>query len=95
MSADPMTSAEIVRDMRENGSSIEDILVELRQQGFDQIDTIKALYEEEGMSLADAKELVDRSFAWRDVWAANDRLRQMAGEAMEYEADRSHEIDRP
>lgn len=50
----------------------DDVLEQLRREGFSKTDSIKATVERLGVSLAVAKDTVHQSAAWADVHTAHD-----------------------
>lgn len=64
MNGDKAVSASVVSRMRREGFSQEEILAHLRSDGCSIIESIKALKEGAGMSLADAKRAIEESQTW-------------------------------
>jgi hypothetical protein len=73
----------LARQLRSGGSDVEETLVTLRRRGATIMDSIKVIRTVEAVPLGVAKDLVDSSIAWADQFDANDRLRQIAIEAIE------------
>lgn len=63
------------------GGDLEVLLYELRKRGADKIDSIKVLKSAMGLSMPQAKSLVDRSDTWSDRYAQDQAFHQMAREA--------------
>ena len=59
------------------GADRETILVFLRERGFDKIDSIKTLQVLYGLSIPEAKELIDYSAAWSDRFQYDMEFREM------------------
>jgi predicted ATPase len=57
---------ESARTRRIDGASLESVLQNLRQAGMSPVESIRAVVQIEGASLANAKTLVWSSEAWRD-----------------------------
>jgi hypothetical protein len=70
------------RRLAEVGADREMILVFLRERGFDKIDSIKALEALYGLSISEAKELIDYSVAWSDQLERDMRLWETALRAL-------------
>lgn len=82
--------AAIVRKHQEAGdASLELALREMREEGANQIESIKALIHGAGLSLKDAKVLVDESQTWSDRRGATEALRDAAEAAVRTLEDRS------
>jgi hypothetical protein len=60
------------------GADRETILIFLRERGFDKIDSIKTIRSLYSLSMAEAKELIDRSVAWSDRFESDMEFREMA-----------------
>jgi Ribosomal protein L7/L12 C-terminal domain len=58
------------------GADRETILFFLRERGFDKIDSIKTVREIYGLSMPDAKELVDHGAAWSDRYDSDMQFRE-------------------
>jgi hypothetical protein len=56
------------------GTSQEDALAVLRGEGASAVETIAALHDARGMSLAAAKQVFSKSEAWADVNASAEKL---------------------
>ncbi|MGN9814477.1 hypothetical protein ACTMUQ_03900 [Streptomyces sp. SD11] len=61
-------SAAALRD----GKSLDEVLTDLRSQGFGVIDSIKAVRRLRSCSLAEAKQIVHFSEAWKDMRETHD-----------------------
>lgn len=68
----------IAREHLRDRNSIDAGLSSLRQAGFNEIDCIKAMRTLFGMSLGEAKEIVERSDTWRDRRELHQSLRDEA-----------------
>ena len=64
------------------GANRETILVFLRDKGFDKIDSIKAIRTLYGLTMPEAKELIDHSQAWSDRFRSDMRFREAALQAL-------------
>ena len=64
----------------QSGGDLEVLLFELRKRGADKIDSIKVLKSAMGLSMLQAKSLVDRSDTWSDRYAQDQAFHQMARE---------------
>lgn len=76
---------EILEDARrllEAGADVELILVFLRDRGFQKIESNYALRNLVGINPSEAKNLVDLSQAWSDMYETDMRLRETAREAL-------------
>ena len=62
----------------QTGGDLEVLLFELRRRGADKIDSIKVLKSVMGVSILQAKSLVDRSGTWSDRYAQDQAFHQMA-----------------
>lgn len=60
------------------GADRETILVFLREKGFDKIDSVKTIRGLYGLSLPQAKHLVDHSAAWSDRFLHDMKFRETA-----------------
>ena len=60
------------------GGSLEALLFELRRRGADKIDSIKVIKSAMGLSMPQAKSLVDRSETWSDRYAQDKAFHEMA-----------------
>jgi uncharacterized protein YfcZ (UPF0381/DUF406 family) len=58
------------------------ILVFLRDRGFDKIDSIKTIRALYGISMIEAKDLIDNSDAWSDRFYTDTQLRETAIRAL-------------
>jgi ribosomal protein L7/L12 len=77
---------ESARRCRSAGLDLDDTLSELRRAGATIVESLKVVRIVEDVDLGRAKELVDASSTWADVFAANDQLRRTAIEAIEDDA---------
>lgn len=57
------------------------VLAQLHEEGFSQVESIKATVERLGLPLADAKRIVHLSAAWEDRRSANDGFHQLLDES--------------
>jgi len=76
---------EIIDDARRlvgGGADIEVILLFFREKGFDKIDSINAIRALHGKSMAEAKEIVDRSGTWSDRFDRDVHFREAAWRAL-------------
>ena len=64
------------------GANQELVLVFLRDQGFDKIDSINSVRSLFGKGMPEAKALVDHSQAWSDRYECDMQLRETAREAL-------------
>ncbi len=64
------------------GADRETILVFLREKGFDKIDSIKTARELYGLSMPEAKDLIDHSAAWSDRFHQDMEFRETAMRAL-------------
>ena len=64
------------------GADRETILVFLRDKGFNKIDSIKTLRGLYGLSMPEAKDLIDHSAAWSDRFEYDMELRETAWRAL-------------
>ena len=64
------------------GAAQETILVFLREKGFNKIDSIKTIRTLYGLSMPEAKELIDHSAAWSDRFYSDKQLRETAMQAL-------------
>ena len=62
----------------QKGGDLEVLLFELRKRGADKIDSLKVLKTAMGLSMPQAKSLVDRSDTWSDRYAQDQAFHQMA-----------------
>ena len=65
------------------GASREMILLFLRENGFNKIDSIKTIRTLYGLTMQDAKEVVDNSDAWSDRFYADQKLHETAMQALQ------------
>ena len=78
---------EVVADARRLatvGADRETILVFLRDRKFNKIDSIKVMRALYGLSMPEAKDLVDHSAAWSDRFYSDMQLRETASKALRY-----------
>jgi ribosomal protein L7/L12 len=61
----------------QTGGDLEEVLFELRKQGADKIDSIKVLKSAMGITMGQAKSLVDRSDTWSDRFVQDQAFHQM------------------
>lgn len=73
----------IAQRLRKEGARTDEWLLELRRAGATQVDAVKLVRELEGISLGNAKAVVDESPVWQDMREVNRQLREAAGEALE------------
>jgi hypothetical protein len=59
-----------------SGISIEDILAELRKEGFSVIESIKAVVSLQDVTLQEAKKLVHLSETWKDLRSTHDSFHE-------------------
>jgi ribosomal protein L7/L12 len=71
------------------GHPIDVSLAALREQGASPIDSIKAVREVTGVSLADAKRVVSESTAWDDIRESHAKFVHELVDAIEAETDDS------
>ncbi|HTS12759.1 MAG TPA: ribosomal protein L7/L12 [Candidatus Limnocylindrales bacterium] len=64
------------------GADRETVLVFLRDKGFDKIDSIKTIRPLYGLSMVEAKDLVDHSAAWSDRFYSDMQFRETALRAL-------------
>jgi hypothetical protein len=76
-SPDPNVVADAHR-LASAGADEETILVFLRDRRFNKIDSIKVMRSLYGLSMPDAKNLVDHSAAWSDRFYSDMQLRETA-----------------
>lgn len=69
------------RDLLTDLNLWDTVLAQLREEGFSQVQSIKATAERLGVPLAEAKRIVHVSAAWADVRSANDSFHQALDEA--------------
>jgi hypothetical protein len=69
--------------LRSEGSDLEVVLSRLRSEGATIIECVKIVRSIESVPLGRAKAIVDTSCTWADRFAANDKLRTSAIEALE------------
>lgn len=74
---------ELVRRIRSEGGSVEDVLTTLRADGVSQAISLAAVREVEGGTLGEWKQVLDQSEAWADQRARNEGLRNELIEAVE------------
>jgi hypothetical protein len=80
-----LPNPEIVADAHKlvaAGADRETLLVFLRDKGFDKIDSIKTIRPLYGLSMAQAKELIDNSDAWSDRFYYDMEFRGIATQAL-------------
>jgi len=70
------------RRLSGGGASLEMILLFFRDKGFDKIDSINSVRVLYGKSMADAKNVVDRSEAWPDRFRSDMEFRENAWTAL-------------
>jgi ribosomal protein L7/L12 len=70
-------------EIKDAGLSTDAMLARLRQEGADIVESLKVLREVEGISLGQAKIIVDESAAWADRRSANEQLRDVAEKALD------------
>ena len=80
--------------LHQAGADVELLLVFLRERGFGQIDCIQALRRVSGLSLNDAKCVVDGSRTWSDQNANVQAIRKAALDAL-FELIRENDPDLP
>jgi hypothetical protein len=78
---DPEVFADAHR-LAAGGADRESILFFLRHKGFDKIDSIKTIRVLYGLSMAEAKELIDHSATWSDRFYSDMQLRETAIRAL-------------
>ena len=71
-----------VAKLHRAGGDVDLLLALLREKGFNQIDSILALRKVVGLSLADAKDMVDASKVWSDQYEKVQALREVALNAL-------------
>lgn len=86
---DPQVVAD-ARRLAEAGTDREMILVFLREKGFNKIDSIKTVRVLYGLTMPEAKELIDYSKAWSDRFDSDMRFRETAMQALRDLADEDH-----
>lgn len=78
------------------GADRETVLVFLREKGFNKIDSIKTIRPLYGLSMSEAKDLVDQSAAWSDRFYSDMELRETALRALrDIAADNSKDPSAP
>jgi hypothetical protein len=75
------------RELRARGQSVEEVLRQLRDRGASMGDCVRILRQVEGVSLGEAKRIVDESEAWADRRLVNQRLRKAAARALETDTE--------
>lgn len=78
---DPQVVADAQRLARA-GADRETILLFLRDREFNKIDSIKVIRALYGLTMPEAKEIVDRSAAWSDRFHSDMALREVASKAL-------------
>jgi hypothetical protein len=81
----PPPDPEVISDARRlaaAGANREMILVFLRDRGFNKIDSIKTVRSLYGLSMVEAKDLVDCSAAWSDRFDSDIEFRKTAMRAL-------------
>jgi len=85
MPAEPKSpSPDVVADanrLAATGADRETILVFLRDRGFNKIDSIKTIRDLYGLSMPEAKDLIDHSVAWSDRFDTDMQFREEARRA--------------
>ncbi len=77
----------------QGGGDLEVLLFELRKRGADKIDSIKVLKSAMGLSMPQAKSLVDRSDTWSDRYAQDQAFHQMAREVASKLSVESNDVE--
>lgn len=78
---------ERAKRVRLGGGDIDDVLTALRRDGATMIESVKVVRELESLPLEKAKEVVDASTTWNDRHSMNDRLREVAINALQDESE--------
>lgn len=71
-----MTLEHELNSLVQSGADAETLLVAMRRNGCTKTESIKRLMRLSGMSLAEAKVVVHKSQAWRDVRESHDRFQE-------------------
>jgi ribosomal protein L7/L12 len=79
----------IARRVRQEGRDLDGVLEELRAAGASMADSVKAIREVDGVSVGEAKRLIDASHVYADWRASNEVLRDELETALL--ADDDHE----
>ncbi len=87
----PIASEKIDRivAMLHAGRSYEEVIRTMRQLEFGKIDCIKLLRDQSHMSLYEAKALVHLSPAWEDRFDSDERLHNVAEEALRIDTEQA------
>jgi hypothetical protein len=80
---------ELALQLRREGHGLDDVLGRLRADGADVSESLKVIRSIEGVSLGQAKEIVDASTTWADRFSSNDEMRAVAIEAIQEDVPRS------
>ena len=83
---DPIVVTRIADHLRQ-GASLQNAISEMRSLGLNKIESMKLLRDHAGIALSKAKDLVHLSPAWSDRQESDERLHDIAEEALRMDID--------